>query len=82
MGGGATRRPLTGGRAGFMATPNIRADVLAEMQARGYTIAELARLAGMTRANLSEWLAGKTDIRVSTAEQLMELLAIRVERTR
>lgn len=66
-----------------MATsPDIRAAVRAEMDSRQYTIAEVARLSGVPRPNLSGWLAGKTDLRVTSAEQVMQVLGLDVKPVR
>ena len=56
----------------------IRARILSIMERRGMSISELAEIAGVHRARLSMWLAGKCDTNVATAERVMRALGVRV----
>ena len=46
------------------------------MEQRGLTISELARMAGVARPNLSNWLAGKRSIMLPGTEAVMAALGI------
>lgn len=55
---------------------DLRESVLRLMEQRGLTISELARMAGVARPNLSNWLAGKRSIMLPGAEAVMAALGI------
>lgn len=55
---------------------DLRGVVRAAMEVHGLSIAETARRAKMTAANLSDWLAGKSEIRSDAVERLLEVLGV------
>lgn len=59
-----------------MATTPIdfRAFVRGQLEARGRSISELARVAGLTQPQVSAWLSGRKDITVSSLERLLTAL--------
>lgn len=61
-------------------TPNpIRSAIVSAVAARGLSHAELARLSGMTRPQVSEYLAGKADVNAATAGRMMAALGLEVK---
>lgn len=63
--------------------PRICRDaVRAEMERRGLTIVELAEAAGVSRANLSNWLNGKREARTETVDALLDYLGLEIRRSR
>lgn len=58
---------------------DIAALVRKSIDDMGLSIAEAARQAGMTAAQLSEFVAGKRHLRSDTLERLFAVLGLRVE---
>ena len=52
--------------------------VRSRMLACGMSQAALAKAAGVSRANLCDWLGGRSNIRVDTLERIMAALALSV----
>lgn len=64
----------------FVPDPNpIRLAIARAVVARGLSHAELARLAGMTRPQVSEYLAGKADVNAATAGRMLSALGLEVK---
>ena len=60
--------------------PNpIRLAIARAVADRGMTHAELARLAGMTRPQVSAYLAGKRDVNGDTAGRMLQALGLKVK---
>lgn len=57
----------------------IRLAIARAVVERGLSHAELARLAGMTRPQVSEYLAGKADVNGATAGRMMAALGLEVK---
>lgn len=49
------------------------------MTAKGWTITETAVRAGLTRSNVSEWLAGKADMTTASLSKLAKALGITIK---
>lgn len=63
-----------------MTTPNpIRLAIARAVADRGLSHAELARLAGMTRPQVSAYLAGKRDVNAATAGRMLAALGLEVK---
>lgn len=63
-------------------TKSIHAAALesfANARAKGLTITQLAEVSGLTRANVSEYLAGKRELRSDGLERLVAALGVRIK---
>lgn len=49
-----------------------------ELQRQGMTQARLAELAAMTEARVSDYLAGKHDVRAETLQRMLEALNLKI----
>lgn len=57
----------------------VRLAIARAVAERGLSHAELARLAGMTRPQVSEYLGGKADVRTETAGRMLQALGLEVK---
>lgn len=65
-----------------MPASNLAVIVAKAAIAKGMSVSDLARRADVSRPNLSAWINGRADIKVSTLERIMAELGLAVRASR